>query len=887
MATIDFIKTGINNFTEFFEYQAIKNPDNPAIKFGNTTLTYKELNSKINGFATYLKSKGISHNDHIGINLPPNPDTITSIISLMKIGAVYIPLDPAYPAERLKFIIEDGNIKALLSDKNNNTSNLESKIINVADIKADNNDNLNLKFSDSDLAYIIYTSGSSGKPKGVRITNFNLFNFIKNSASTLEVKSSDICLQSASINYALSVRQIFVPLAYGAKLVIASFSEIQDPEKLLSLIKREYITIADFVPSHFRSILYYLISLPKDKRDHLLKNNLRRIITVGEPLTADLLNIWYNDLKQTCPVVNIMGQTETTGIICCNYTSPGMEYKGIIPIGKPIDQTEIYVVDENLKEVEVGQIGELCVSNPCVGEGYLNRNNLTKQKFVKNHFNPLSSFPLYLTGDLVRLRDDGNIDYLGRKDNQIKIRGMRVEVGEIEAVLNDIQFVQEASVIAQTDENSTNKLIAFLIPRNDNHLDIISIKNYLKSVLPSHMVPSELQVLNDFPRTPNGKIDKLKLAALIIDHKKTADISYEFSETENKLIEIWKKVLRSEKMSIEDNFFDSGGDSLSAVNLFILIEQEFNRHLPVSVLYEHPDIISLSKVINSSPSEDIYKALVPIRKDGSKPPLFFIHGAGGNILLYKDLVNYLDPDIPFYGLQSYGLDGKSEILSDIKQIAKLYLTEILQVQRKGPYFLGGYCMGGTVALEIAQQLKQQGQDVSALFLLETYNWCALPGRGIDDKVYFNFQRIVFHFNNVRLLSGKEFHLFLGNKIKGLKNRVKIWTGKIRNRFSANTKGSPQFNSILAVIWEHNDLAAFNYQSTFYDGEIIHILPIKRYKVHNTPLADWNKMAKSIKVITLPIYAAGMLVEPFVKTLAQKMNSILIEKYKNINFDNKS
>jgi aspartate racemase len=872
------------NFIKIFEKCAVALPDKIALKFENKELDYQHLNRIINQFANYLKSNGISSADHIGVHLSRSLETVISILAVLKIGAVYIPLDPEYPLERIKFILEDAQVKAVITSKAEKLDDLKIKNIKIIETMYNVNDfadnNLDVNLSPSALAYIIYTSGSSGKPKGVKITHSNLFCFIENSSSRLKIDNSDVCLLSASTNYALSVRQIFIPLSFGAELVIANSVQIQDPGEFIALLKNENITQVDFVPSHFRSILYYLKNLKINVRENLLNNNLRRIVTVGEPLTSDLVKIWYDEFNQNCSIVNIFGQTETTGVICSYIVQKNRNYNGIIPIGKPIANTHVYILDKDLNPVKQGEEGELCVSNNSVGAGYLNLQELTEEKFLPNPFNQTTSDLLYRTGDLVKMGLDENIYYLGRKDSQIKVRGMRVDISEIEVVINEFPFVKESVVIPQKTNNDSTRLITYILSKEQNYDFNNMLKNWLRSRLPAHMIPSLFIKLDEFPKTPNGKIDRLKLAQYKLPDEQTDFPKAGLSETESKLLKIWERILKRKNINVDQDFFDLGGDSLSAVILFINVEKEFNKHLPVSVLYNYPTIRLLAQKVESI-DNNIFKSLVQIKLNNSPFNLFFVHGAAGNILIYKDLAKYLDPQFNFYGLQSRGLHGDKEMQFKIEDMADSYLEEIKKVQTKGPYFLGGYCLGGTIALEIAQQLYKLGEEVKVVFLLETYNWNALPKRNKLDKACYSYQKILFHFKNLFLLKGKDKISFLDNKWKELMNRKNIWLGSLKNYLFEHSSAQNNFNRILAEVWEKNDIAAFNYKAADYYFEIIHIIPLKRYNIHNVQSADWNTLNPNLQSITLPIYPAGMLVEPFVKTLASKLNEILSQE-KNVN-----
>ncbi|HCW08205.1 MAG TPA: hypothetical protein DGG95_12665 [Cytophagales bacterium] len=877
-------QSNLSSYLDLFDKNCETKPDAVAVKFGNSLLTYSDLYKKSNHLANFLVKKGLTSEILIGVSAERSLETIVSLLAIHRIGAAYVPLDLSCPVDRLKDMIEDSGLLLILSGRRNHFLSLTSKVetIDVTRVVSTlETEKANCSFSEArpdSLAYVIYTSGSTGHPKGVMVTHANLLAFVKLVPKALPVFDEDIYLQSASIAYAVSVRQIFTALSHGLKLVIASSSDVQNPIEFFRLIRDEKVTLVDFVPSHWRSCIAALKSLSEQERVELLRNKLRRIVTIGEPLLPDLPVEWREQLHHPAQVVNIFGQTETTGIIT-SFDIPEAQLDGskVVSIGRPIPETQVYILNsESLEKVPDGETGELCVSNACVAKGYLNNPNLTAAKFQPNPFDNNGGRKLYRTGDFARYSSDGSIEYLGRSDQQVKIRGMRVELGEIEAVIIKNANIREVVVVPQTRANYRKVLVAFLTTTQEQKkIDVTELKRFLRANLPPHMIPINFVVLPEMPRNSNGKISRKELMEYRIPQKER-DLKCRASLTsyEEKLLAIWKRLLKINSIQATDHFFDDlGGDSFLALLLFIEIEKEFGRTIAISTLYTAPTIEKMASLIASRDAKCEFHSLVPIKPSGTGCALFLVHGAGGNVLIYRDLSKHLSNHRPIYGLQSCGLEDRKQQLLSIEEMAKAYLHDIKRIQPLGPYLLCGYCMGGTIALEVAQQLKRLGDEVAFLAMLETYDWSKLPPRSIFDKSRFLGEKILFHWKNLRLLSNDGMKYFLANKSSELKNRTKIWALQV---LSAVGKNGHAKNSSLArqsEIWKQNDKACFRYQASFYDGRLTVFLTKKKYSVHRFPEATWNQNhAKEIDMLILPFYPAGMLVEPFVRKLAKHIDA---------------
>ena len=716
---------------DFLEFQVIRSPDAPAVLCRNESLTYHELNSRANQLAHYMRTLGVGPESVVGICTHRSMDMIIGILGVLKAGGAYLPLDPSYPQERLSYILKDSHAQFILTQSGSVGSLPEEgpRTIcidqNWSDISAFSTDNPEKITSSDNLAYIIYTSGSTGNPKGVMVTHSNLCHFVRIASSALDIYRQDRYLQTASIAYALSVRQLMIPLSFGSTLILATSDEIRDPLALFKLIKEQSVTLMDMVPSFWRTCIQRLSDLSVDERTYLLANQLRRIVTVGEPLYSDIPHDWRFKLRHPATLVNIFGQTETTGVVAA-YPIPDEPQTpaGIVPVGKSVSDTKLYILDSKLQPVADGEVGELCVSNPCIARGYLNQPDLTATKFIPNPFADGFSERLYRTGDLARYGKDGNIQFLGRGDQQVKIRGQRLELSEVEIVLRQYPGVQECVVVVRGEKPDDKSLAAFIVPSQNQNLASRDLRTFLKQRLPDYMVPSSFAFLDKLPLTPNGKIDRLSLPEPLYSGV-SRDATIYFSprnDIERKVANIWQELLNINIIGIYDDFFELGGHSFLAVRLFSRIERDLGVRLPLTTLFHATTIAQISVLIkDQGQSEQTWSPIVPVQTMGDKPPFFGVHGHEGGVLFWRDVVDRLSTDQPFYAIQAQGVDGLLPALTSIEEMAGLYIDNIRKIQPHGPYYLGGYSMGGVIAYEMAQRLFREGEHVNFLVMLDTHN----------------------------------------------------------------------------------------------------------------------------------------------------------------------
>lgn len=706
-----------------------KSPQSLAVQCNAEEITYLELLMRARKLASHLRDLGAGRGALIGICLPRSVEMVVGILATFIAGGAYVPLDPSYPKDRIAFMLQDAGVVFVITE-NALTNLFANQHIQVICVDRDSSEiesksaDLSMEVLPPDsLAYVLYTSGSTGKPKGVMVSHESLSNFVRVSQSALDVVSSDVYLQTASINYALSVRQLMVPLSCGARIVVATEEQTRDPLLLFKLMKCSQATLMDVVPSFWRTCINRLLSLPSQEREALLDNHIRRIVSVGEPLLFDIPFDWRDKLGHQAQLVNIFGQTETTGLVAA-YPIPAeqlVERTSVVPVGHEILDTQLYILDADRSPVSPGEVGELCVSSPCLALGYLNRPDLTAEKFIHNPFSDGISDRLYRTGDFARRREDGVIEFLGRGDNQVKIRGQRLELGEVEAAIRAFPPVEDCVVVAKGKTPDERFLSAFIV--SARKLSGKEVADFMRSRVPNHMIPVEFNFLDALPLTPNGKVDRLALQESIAPLPVEPEANQNQQPRniiEEKLAKIWKVILNRPAIGIHEKFFELGGHSFLAVRLFAKIEDDFGVRLPITTLYHAGTIAELAERIQQGGNPElIWNPLVPIRIQGSKPPFFGIHGHEGGVLFWNSLLEFWPEDQPFYALQAQGVDGIQPALTRIEDMASLYIREIRKIQPSGPYFLGGYSMGGEIALEIGQQLIQQGDHVNLLVMFDT------------------------------------------------------------------------------------------------------------------------------------------------------------------------
>nr|ALT22102.1 nonribosomal peptide synthetase [Anabaena sp. XPORK13A] len=576
---------------QLFEEQVIKTPDAVAVVFENQQLTYQELNQKANQLAHYLQQLGVKPETLVGICVERSLEMVIGLLGILKAGGAYVPIDPNYPDTRIQSMLADAQLNLLLtcSDvKVGNIFNLSTSIIYIdtckQKIESYASNNLEITVFGQNIAYIIFTSGSTGKPKGIAISHQSLVNHQNWFLDCFVVNSSDVVLQKTPFSFDASVWEFWTPLMVGAKLLMATPGGHQDPAYLVKTIQTKNVTLLQLVPS--------LLEIIVSEGGFSDCSSLRLVFSGGEALKK---NTWEK-FKQVLPIplINLYGPSEAT-IDAAFHHCQENEFNDIITIGRPIANTQLYILNNTIQPVPIGVMGELYIGGLGVARGYLNRPDLTAEKFIQSPFNPQQK--LYRTGDLARYLPDGNMEYLGRIDNQVKVRGFRIELGEIEAVINAYPDVNQGVVIAREDIPGNQRLVAYLVTKDG--FDWPQLRNLLKLQLPDYMLPATFVVLDSLPLTPNGKVDRKALPAPEIDLSKEKEFVPPQTPSEEMIANIFATVLNIQLVGIHDNFFELGGHSLLATQVISRLRKAFEIEIPLKELFAAPTVAQLSDRIES------------------------------------------------------------------------------------------------------------------------------------------------------------------------------------------------------------------------------------------------------------------------------------------------
>jgi amino acid adenylation domain-containing protein len=706
---------------ELFEAQARRAPEAVALVFEGEELGYRELDARANRLARALRRRGVETGTRVGLCVERSLEMVVALLGVLKAGGAYVPLDPGYPAERLAFMLEDARVPVLLTQERllpilpegaGGVLCLDSQWDEVAGESAEG---LGLPFDADDLAYVIYTSGSTGRPKGVMNSHRGIVNRLLWVQAADPLTAEDRVLQKTPFSFDVSVWEFFWPLVTGARLVLARPGGHLDPGYLVELIREAGVTTAHFVPSLLEAFV--------DAAEVESCTSLRRVICSGEALGAALAHRFVSRFPAGgAPALhNFYGPTEAAVEVTAWRYDPASPLAAV-PIGRPVANTWALVLDESLQPVPVGVPGELFLGGVQLARGYLGRPDLTAERFVPDPFAAPGEggSRLYRTGDQVRRQPGGEIVYLGRLDHQVKLRGVRIEMGEVEAALASLPEAGKSVVVAREDVPGDPRLVAYLT----GEAPADELRRRLRERLPEAMVPSAFVYLDALPLTPSGKVDRKALPAP--DRGLAPELVAPRTAVEEALAEIWAEVLGVERVGVHDSFFELGGHSLLAVVLMARIEKRLGKTFPLATLFSAPTVAALAALVDRAGGPARRSPLVAVQPRGERAPFFCVHPIGGNVLCYLDLSRQLGPEQPFYAFQTPDPGEGGALSASVEEMAARYLRDLRRVQPRGPYRLGGWSMGGLVAFEMARQLAAAGETVDLLALIDTPPPAAQP-----------------------------------------------------------------------------------------------------------------------------------------------------------------
>lgn len=831
---------------QYFEAQAEKTPNAIAAIFGKLTMSYGELDRKSNKVANYLVEKQVLPNDVIGVFVHRGIEMIVCILGVLKAGAAYLPLDPHYPDKRIQYMLQHSQSKIVLTDNHmlkKNMGDYHGAIFNIVDIlnnECISNQSPLVNIHYDDLAYVIYTSGTTGTPKGVAITHRSVCNHMVWMNHSYAFCEQHVFLLKTPFSFDASVWEIFIPLFIGAKLVIAPDDAHTSPVALIQLIQHYQVTVIQLVPSMLRE----LILTP----EFAACSSLQHVFCGGEVLLQETIHSFMEHNHFGAFLHNLYGPTETT-IDAVTLTCRIADASSMVSrIGRPIYNTRLFVLDNRMQLVPAGILGELYISGDGVAKGYLHQPHLTDQKFLQNPFDDHAGSRMYKTGDLVKWQADGVIEFHGRTDTQIKIRGFRIEVSEIESCLEKHPDICQCLVKAESNHDGSVILSAYMTITGNN-VTASDIRDILKKDIPDYMIPARYFVVSKFLITPSGKLDRTTKLLPIKQLYFAKEHVLPSTDIEIALHKIWCETFKQTDLGIHDDFFELGGQSLVAMQMITRIKKEFLVRMTIRALFDYPTIYSLSKELEQLIKRDTdYSAsctyfeniLIPIKKTGHQPPLFLVHPVGGSVFWYTLLGQYLDQDIPLYGLQDPGLEANAFIFESIESMAQTYIEAVRSVQPHGPYVLGGASFGSTVAIEMARQLHENGEKIEAIISLD--GWAVYPSLQ-SNELYF-------------------------------REKMRIQNTHTMDRYMKNFISNPNF--LLELQWHREKLLTDYELPTIHSNFILFKAAMLNEMFDYEAALNWwdDYVQYPITCYVVPGDHETMFTEPHVKHLAEKLNDYL-------------
>jgi amino acid adenylation domain-containing protein len=871
------------NLPGLFEAQVQRTPEAVAVEFAGHKLTYAELNAQANQVAHQLRRCGVGPEIPVGILMERSLDLIVGLLGILKSGGAYVPLDDNYPNERILQILQLAKTPIVVtqSSLHANLTGFRGCIISLdqdeKQLAAQSEQNPVHQTKPENLAYVMFTSGSTGQPKGIAVPHSALVHYVRAATDIYGLKSTDRVLQFASICFDTSIEEIFPCLCVGATLVVRTTEMLDTVAQFWQCTSEWGITLLS-LPTAF----WHELARAAEHRSGPLPARLRMVVIGGEKARADQLDLWRQQFGQSVQLLNTYGPTETTVVAtACDITAP---FTGEIPIGRPIPNVQVYLLDAYGQLVPAGVTGEMYIGGAGVARGYLHDADRTEARFVDDPFSGAPGARLYRTGDLARWLPDGNLEFMGRGDQQVKIRGFRIELGEIETVLESHPQVGAAAIVVREDSPGDVRLFAYVTPHRATRTNERDLRQFLSTRLPHYMIPYGFVFIDVLPRTPGGKIDRRKLPdppgdtvgpRLVVDEPR--------DDSEIRLKAHWERVLGKTPISVCDNFFDLGGHSLLAIRLLSEVKGDFGTGISLAEMLRAPTVRDMAQLLHrKQQGESAWSALVPLQPHGERPPLFCAPVGGGSAFYYRALAAHIGPDQPLYTFEPLGMSEAHEPHQTVEEMAAYYIEQMRTVQHRGPYSLCGLSFGAIVAYEMACQLMAAGEQVANVILFD--GWAPgpikirnRPRRHRIEAVGRNLHyKVAFHLENLSVCQGVGDRLeYVHARMERLRKRIHDWRRGTPWQLSKDNPLRFELPEVFMRVKAAEVRARTAYRPKNYTGRILLLRAhLQSPKFDFDPTLGWDGLATDIEVVETPGTHFSLLEEPCVRVTVTHVHRAL-------------